>query len=391
MKKMAGLLFASMVLLTACGTPGGGSAGGDTKDNTKEADTIKIGLNLELSGAVAAYGNQEKEGAELAVEQINDNGGINGKKVELVIKDNKSDTAEAAAVAANLTTKENVVAIVGPATSGATKAQIPNVTKAKVPAVTPSGTDDSITVMNDTVQEYVFRASFQDSFQGVILANYAMNNLNSKKAVIIGDVSSDYAKGLSTAFKDTYTGEIVSEEKFNQKDKDFKAILTTIKSKDFDVIYIPGYYEEAGLIIKQAREMGIEQPILGADGFSDSKLVDIAGKENMNNIFYTAHFSENAPGSDKVKEFIEAFKAKYNSSPSSFNALAYDSVNMIAKAIEEGGAADSETITKNLASLKDFEGVTGNMTMDKNHNPEKAAIVIGLTEGAESSADVVNP
>lgn len=391
MKKMAGLLFASMVLLTACGTPGGGSAGGDSKDTKKEADTIKIGLNLELSGAVAAYGNQEKDGAELAVEQINEAGGIDGKKVELVVKDNKSDTAEAAAVAANLTTKENVVAIVGPATSGATKAQIPNVTKAKVPAVTPSGTDDSITVMNDTVQEYVFRASFQDSFQGVILANYAMNNLKAEKAVIIGDVSSDYAKGLSTAFKDTYTGEIVSEEKFNQKDKDFKAILTTIKDKDFDVIYIPGYYEEAGLIIKQAREMGIEQPILGADGFSDSKLIDIAGKENMNNIYYTAHFSENAPGSDKVKEFIEAFKAKYDKAPSSFNALAYDSVNMIAKAIEEGGAADSETITKNLATLKDFEGVTGNMTMDKNHNPEKAAVVIGLTEGAESSADVVKP
>ncbi len=237
MKKIMGMLFASAVLLSACGAHGGGGATNEKEGKKSDSDTIKIGLNLELSGAVAAYGNQEKEGAELAVEEINAKGGINGKKIELVIKDNKSDTAEAAAVAANLTTKENVVAIIGPATSGASKAQIPNVTKAKVPVITPSGTDDAITVINDAVQEFIFRACFQDSFQGVILANYAMNNLDAKKAVVIGDVSSDYAKGLSKSFKDTFTGEIVADEKFNQKDKDFKAILTKIKDKDFDFIY----------------------------------------------------------------------------------------------------------------------------------------------------------
>lgn len=391
MKKIIGLLFASTMLLTACGNPGGGNSGGSNKENSKESDTIKIGLNLELSGAVAAYGNQEKDGAQLAVDEINEKGGINGKKIELVIKDNKSDTAEAAAVAANLTTKENVVAIIGPATSGASKAQIPNVTKAKVPVITPSGTDDSITVLNDKVQEYIYRACFQDSFQGVILANYAMDNLKAKKAVVIGDVSSDYAKGLSTSFKDTFTGDIVADEKFNQKDKDFKAILTKIKDKEFDFIYLPGYYEEAGLIIKQAREMGIEQPILGADGFSDSKLIDIAGKDNMNSVYYTAHFSEKAPASDKVKTFIDAFDKKYSKKPSSFNALAYDSVYMFADAIDRAGVADSEKITKELASLKDFDGVTGKMSMDKNHNPEKAAVVIGLKDGKEETADVVNP
>lgn len=391
MKKIAGMLFASAMLLSACGAPGGGSAGNDKEDNKKDSDTIKIGLNLELSGAVAAYGNQEKDGAELAVEEINEAGGIDGKKIELVTKDNKSDTAEAAAVAANLTTKENVVAIIGPATSGASKAQIPNATKAKVPVITPSGTDDAITVVNDSVQEFIFRACFQDSFQGVILANYAMNNLDAKKAVVIGDVSSDYAKGLSKSFKDTFTGDVVADEKFNQKDKDFKAILTKIKDKDFDFIYLPGYYEEAGLIIKQAREMGIDQPILGADGFSDEKLGDIAGQNNMNDIYYTAHFSEKAPSSDKVKDFIEAFKNKYDKAPSSFNALAYDSVYMLADSIEKAGEADSAKITEELASLKDFEGVTGKMSMDKNHNPEKAAVVIGLQDGEESSADVVNP
>lgn len=392
MKKFMGILFMSTVLLSACGAPGGGSTSESAEDQkAKDSEAIKIGLNLELSGPVAAYGSQEKDGAELAVDEINKAGGINGKQIELVIKDNKSDTAEAAAVVTSLTTKDQVVAIVGPATSGATKAQIPNATKAKVPVITPSGTDDSITVMNGQVQEYIFRASFQDSFQGVILANYAMDNLKMEKAVIIGDVSSDYAKGLTESFEKTFTGEIVASEKFNSKDKDFNAILTKIKDKDFDFIYLPGYYEEAGLVIKQAREMGIEQPVLGADGFSDEKLGQIAGKGNMNKIYYTAHFSEKAPASEKVKEFITNFKDIYGQAPNSFNALAYDSIYMIKAAIESEGEATSAAITKGLADLKDFDGVTGKMTMDKDHNPEKAAVVIGVENGEEISAEVVNP
>ncbi|AQP53310.1 branched-chain amino acid ABC transporter substrate-binding protein [Vagococcus penaei] len=391
MKKLTGILFASLLMLTACGgTPGGGQKTSGS-ESAKNQQTVKIGLNLELSGAVAGYGNQEKEGAELAAEEINKTGGINGKKIELIVKDNKTDTAEAAVVASNLTTKENVVAIIGPATSGATKAVIPNTTKAKVPTITPSGTDDSITLMNGKVQDYVFRTGFQDSFQGVILANYAQDNLKAKKAVIIGDVSSDYAKGLTKAFKDTYQGDIVADEKFNQKDKDFKAILTKIKDKDFDVIYLPGYYEEAGLIIKQAREMGIEQPILGGDGFSDEKLVDIAGAKNMTNIYYTAHFSEQAPSSEKVDAFIKEFKTKYGKSPSSFSALAYDSVYMVKAALEEAGESDSQKLTDALASLTDFEGVTGKMTMDENHNPKKPVVVIGIEDGKQTSAEVVQP
>ncbi|MEG0551728.1 MAG: ABC transporter substrate-binding protein [Vagococcus sp.] len=390
MKKKALVFIASLFLLTACGIPGGGNPS-QLKKNKQNAETVKIGLNLELSGAVAAYGNQEKDGVMLAVEEINQKGGINGKKVELVIKDNKSDTAESAAVAANLTTKEEVVAIIGPATSGASKAEIPNVTKSKVPAITPSGTDDTITVLNDKIQEFMFRACFQDSFQGVILANYATKNLNAKKAVVIGDVSSDYAKGLTASFKNTFEGDIVADEKFNQKDKDFKAILTKIKDKEFDFIYLPGYYEEAGLIIKQAREMGIKQPILGADGFSDEKLVGIAGEKNMDEIYYTAHFSEKAPGSDRVGHFIKAFKEKYKKTPSSFNALAYDSMYMIAESMEKVGEIDSEKLAKELSELKNFDGVTGKMSMDKNHNPKKPAVVIGIKNGKEASADVVNP
>ena len=385
-KRTVAVMAAGLFLLGACGSPKASDSGG-----SDDATTIKIGGNFELSGAVAAYGEAENEGVKLAVEEINKDGGIDGKKIEYVSKDNKSDNNEAASVAANLTTKDEVVAIVGPATSGATKATLPNLTKAKTPAVTPSGTDDAITVQKGKVQDYIFRSCFQDSFQGIVLAKYADENLKADKAVILGDNSSDYASGLKKAFKETYKGEIVAEENFTAGDKDFQAMLTKIKDKDFNVIYIPGYYTEAGLIIKQAREMGIEQPIIGADGFGDEKLIETAGASNVKNVYYTGHFSTKAPATDKVEPFVAAFEKKYGKQPSSFNALAYDSVYMIKQAIEDEGKATPEAINKGLANLKDFEGVTGKITMDKEHNPVKSAVVLGLTDGKETSAETVNP
>ena len=385
-KRTVAVMAAGLFLLGACGSPKASDSGG-----SDDAKTIKIGGNFELSGAVAAYGEAENEGVKLAVEEINKDGGIDGKKIEYVSKDNKSDNNEAASVAANLTTKDEVVAIVGPATSGATKATLPNLTKAKTPAVTPSGTDDAITVQKGKVQDYIFRSCFQDSFQGIVLAKYADENLKADKAVSLGDNSSDYASGLKKAFKETYKGEIVAEENFTAGDKDFQAMLTKIKDKDFNVIYIPGYYTEAGLIIKQAREMGIEQPIIGADGFGDEKLIETAGASNVKNVYYTGHFSTKAPATDKVEPFVAAFEKKYGKQPSSFNALAYDSVYMIKQAIEDEGKATPEAINKGLANLKDFEGVTGKITMDKEHNPVKSAVVLGLTDGKETSAETVNP
>lgn len=390
MKKKFAFLFAGLVLLSACSA---GPTGKDSSDggNKPSGDTIKIGANLELSGDVAGYGTQEKEGIELAVDQINKDGGILGKKIELIVKDNKSDNNEAATVAANLATNDKVVAIIGPATSGATKAATPNITKAKVPMITPSGTDDSVTMTNGKVQPYVFRSSFQDSFQGKVLAEFAQKNLDAKKVAILGDNSSDYAIGLTKAFKETYKGDVVLEENFTKGDKDFQAVLTKLKNTDFDVLYIPGYYEEAGLIIKQARELGIEQPILGADGFGDEKMIELAGAQNVTNVYYTGHFSTLAPANDTVQPFIDAFKEKYGKEPSTFNALAYDAMNMVKKAIEDEKSADSEAITKGLANLKDFVGVTGNITVDKDHNPEKSVVVIEYKDGKESSAVTVEP
>lgn len=380
----------SAAVLTACGAaPSAAPAASSNAAGTEIADTFKIGYNLELSGAVAAYGSAEKNGADLAVEMINEAGGIDGKKIEVVSKDNKSETSEAATVATSLATQDKVSAIVGPATSGATDAAAPNVTAAGVPMVTPSGTKDSLTVNTDgTTKEYVFRATFQDSFQGQVLAQYATENLSAKKVVLYYDASSDYAKGIADTFKDTYKGEIVAEETFQAGDKDFQAALTKLKAKEFDAIIMPGYYTETGLITKQAREMGIDKPILGPDGFADAQFIDAAGAANTNGVYYVSGYSTKVELSSQAKAFVDAYKKKYGEEPNMFAALAYDSVNMIAEAAK--GAKTSKEVAANLAKLKDFEGVTGKMTIDEKHNPVKSAIMVGLKDGKEETAEAVD-
>ena len=385
-KKLAlvAMTLLSTAVLAACGAAPGGSSNTSGNDI---GDKIKIGYNLELTGDVAAYGNAEKRGADLAVAEINKAGGVDGKKIEVVSKDNKSDNGEAATVSTNLATQSKVNAILGPATSGAVSSASPNATSAGVPLVTPSGTQDSLTYDNGKVQEYVYRATFQDSFQGKVISKYATDTLKAEKVVLYYDNSSDYAKGIAEAFKKAYKGDIVAEETFQAKDKDFQAALTTFKNKDFDAIVMPGYYTETGLITKQARDLGLTQPILGPDGFNDVKYIEGAGAENTNDVYYVSGYSTKVDLTDKASKFVEAYKAKYGEEPNMFAALAYDSVYMIADAAKD--AKTSKDIATNLGKLKDFEGVTSKMTIDKKHNPVKSAVMIGLKDGKEDSATAV--
>ncbi|CZQ99143.1 Hypothetical protein Tpal_2331 [Trichococcus palustris] len=390
MKKKFLLGLASIFILGACGNGGSNASSDTTATGAASGDTIKLGGNFELSGGASAYGTLMDQGIKLAVEQVNAAGGVAGKQVDYTSYDNKSEPAESASVATRLATQDKVVAILGPATTGAANAQSPAVTRAKVPAILPAATGDGVTMSGNSVLEYVFRVCFQDSFQGTALAEFAQKDLGAKKAVILVDNSTDYAIGLADAFKETFNGEIVAEENFTAGDTDFKAILTNISKMDYDVIFLPGYYEEGGLIIKQAREMGIKQPILGPDGFANSVLVDLAGAENVNNVYYASHFTPNSED-PKVKEFLAAFQAKYGKPADSFAALAYDAANLVFKSIETAGSADPQAITDALAKTKDFEGVTGTFSFDKNHNPVKSAFVIELQNGVEVGNTVVEP
>ena len=375
--------------LAACGAaPGGNSA---ASKGTEIGKTFKLGYDLELSGGVAAYGNAGKNGANLAVDEINKAGGINGKQITVISKDNKSDNAEAATVVSNLINNDKVNAVIGSMTSGAVKSMTPNVTKGAVPLVTPAGTDDTLTVTNGKVNDYIFRSTFQDSYQGKVLANYTTNELKAKKVVLYYDNSSDYAKGIAKSFEKTYTGKIVDKVSFQSGDKDFQATLSKIKSEDYDAIVMPGYYNETGLITKQARELGIEQPILGGDGFADPTFITLAGDAAATNVYYVSGYSAKALANETTTKFIAAYQAKYKSEPSMFDALAYDAVYMVKQAAEDTKAKTSVDVKDGLAKLKGFKGATGDITVDKDHNPVKDAVVVKLENGKEASATLVKP
>ncbi|MEK0289042.1 ABC transporter substrate-binding protein [Caldifermentibacillus hisashii] len=389
---VASTLFAGVLAGCSGGqnSSGGNSGGGDAK-----GDTIKIGANLELSGEVASYGQSISEGMELAIEEINDSGGVDGKKIKVVKVDNKSDNAEAASAATRLTSQENVLAIIGAATSGNTIAQAQIANDTKTILLSPSGTAPNVTENEDgSINEYVFRTSYIDPFQGTVAANFAAKELSVKTAAIYSDSASDYAKGLAAAFKETFQkagGKIVAEESYVAGDTDFRSTLTRIKSANPEFVFIPGYYEEVGLIVKQARESGVTVPLMGADGWDSPTLVDLAGKDALNNTFITNHYSAQDPDT-KIQEFVTKFKEKYkDKSPDAFNALGYDSVYLLVDAIKRAGSLDREAVKDALEETKDISLVTGVVTIDKKHNPIKSATILEYVDGEQKFKAKVDP
>jgi branched-chain amino acid transport system substrate-binding protein len=387
-KRLAGVFMSFMVaagVLAGCNssTSGDGEKGG----------TIKIGANLELSGGVASYGQSAKEGIELAIEEINKEG-IDGKKLELVTVDNKSDAAEATNGALKLATQDKVVAMIGAATSTNTLAQVQIAQDNKIPLITPTATNATITNKDGKLNDFVFRTCFIDPFQGTVAANFATNDLKVKSAAVLIDSSSDYSKGLADSFKKNFTangGKIVKEEAYIAKDTDFRATLTNIKSANPEYIFVPGFYEEVGLIIKQAREIGLNVPIMGGDGWDSPKLVEIAGAQTLNNTFITNHYSS-GDSDKKVQDFVAAFKAKYDGkSPDAFTALGYDTVYFLADAIKRAGSSDSAKIQKALEETDGLELVSGKVKLDQNHDPIKAAVILEYQNGEQQFKTKINP
>lgn len=374
MNKKLSLLLSSVLvvsLFSGCG-------------KTASSDKIKVGLNYELSGNVATYGQSISQGAELALEQVNQKGGVLGKKIEVIKVDNKSDNTEAANVATRLAVRDKVAALLGPATSGNTKAASPAALQNKVPLISASATADDVTVdSNGKVREYIFKTCFSDSFQGVMMANFATNDLKLTKAAVLVDSTSDYSKGLAKNFKETYKkngGTVLTEEAYQAKDTDFKAVLTKIKNTNPDVLFVPGYYEEVGLIVRQARDMGLNVPVLGGDGYESPKLAEIAGKGALNDVYYSTHYSSKDT-SPEVEKFREAFTKKYGKEPDAFSALGYDMANFLVDALKRAGSTDSIKLKNALAATKNFKGVTGTFSMDKNHNPVKSVTIIQMKNG----------
>ncbi len=376
------LIMASLSLLvSACGSK-------------PSKDTIKVGVNLELTGDVSVYGLPERKGLELAQAEINAKGGILGKELEFIFYDNAYDNTKAVENAIKLATQDNVVAMLGPATSAPSAAAAAIAKQFEVLLFTPSGTAESVTLDGDVVNPFSFRASFIDRFQGIVMANFVSNNLQMKTAAIVFNNSTEYSIGLRDAFIEQFEkngGQIVAQESYRDKETDFESILTKLSNKEFEALVLTDYASPAAIILGKAREMGITAKVIGPDGFETSDFNELAGGvANVNDVYFVNHFSpllDNA----KVKSFVQAYEAKYSEKVNTFAALGYDTVYMLKQAIENANSTDPIAVRDALKALTDFDGVTGKISFDEFNNPIKAAVMIELQDGEQVKAEIVNP
>lgn len=371
MKKILGIVGAAVLALVLASC------------SKAESNSVKIGGIFPLSGQVAVYGVECKNGVDLAIEEINAAGGINGKPVVLVSEDDEGNPDKTVNAFKKLSTKDGVKVVIGSLTSGCTQAITTLSQASKVVQIAPAATAPAITDAGD----FIFRACFIDPFQGTVGGKFAAETLGKKRAAILYDIGNDYSVGLSDNFKIAFTkagGSIVSEESYATNDKDFNAQLTKIKNANPDVVYLPDYYGTVALIAKQLRAQGITAPIVGADGWDG--LTSNAGDEVLGG-YYSNHYAVDST-EPAVKKFVESFRAKYNKDPNSFAALGYDCVYLIRDAIVAAGAEDSIAVRDALVKT-DGDYVTGHLTFDEKHNPIKSAVMLELVKAEDGTLKTV--
>jgi branched-chain amino acid transport system substrate-binding protein len=315
----------------------------------------------------------------MAFEELNAAGGVLGKKLELVTEDNQSRPGESATVVKKLITRDKVVALLGEVASSRSLEAAPNAQNAQIPMIAPAATNPAVTQTGD----YIFRVCFIDPFQGTVMAKFAQEELKVTKVAILTSVSNAYSVGLANFFRDTFTkngGTVALEQKYTEGDKDFRAQLTAIKAAGIEAVFVPGYYTEAALIVRQARDLGINVPFFGGDGWESEKLLEIGGTA-LNGCYYSTHFSpENKEAN--VAKFVEKFKARWsNETPDAFAALGYDAAYVLVDAIKRAGTTDGPKIRDALAATKNFTGATGVTTIDEDRNATKGATIIAIKDG----------
>jgi branched-chain amino acid transport system substrate-binding protein len=346
--------------------------------NKKEnADEILIGEYGSLTGATATFGLSTQKGVEMAVDAINASGGVLGKKLRVLVEDDQGKPEEAQTVVTKLINKDRVVAVLGEIASSNSLAGAPVCQSNRIPMISPGSTNPKVTLVGD----YVFRVCFIDPFQGQVMAKFAANSLKVKNVAILRDIKSDYSMGLADFFKEGFVklgGTIVADESYGQGDKDFTAQLTSLKAKNPEAIFVPGYYTEVGLIARQARKLGITVALLGGDGWDSSKLWEIGG-EALNGCYYSNHYSVDDP-SPILQKFVKDYKARYgrtsDSIPDAMAALGYDAALVLADAMKRANSSAPDSVRAALAQTRGFMGVTGNTTLDENRNAVKPAVVL---------------
>jgi branched-chain amino acid transport system substrate-binding protein len=345
---------------------------------------VKVGAVLSLTGTLGSYGQDSKKGMELALEEI----GNSEPKLKIYMEDSLSTPAESAKAINKLIKSDKVTVVIGEMTSSNTIAAASIAEKAKIPIITPSATNDSITIG----KKYIFRACFIDSFQGTVMATFATKDLKAKTAFILQDSDSDYSKGLSKSFIEHFTqnGGVVSKVLlYSQKDTTYTAQLSEVRKAKPDIVFIPGFHQQVGVLLREAKDLQIKSKILGGDGWDTPELKQIA-KGAENGAYISNHYIASGDNK-KLQDFVKAYKTKYGEAPSSFAALAYDSIYMVRQAVKDENSNNPEKITEGLSKIRNFEGVTGFITMDKNHNAMKPAVILEFTPSGYQYVTSVKP
>jgi len=351
-------------------------------------DVIRIGEVGSMTGSEATFGQSTHDGILLAVKQINDAGGVKGKKLQVLSLDDQGKPEEAATAATKLINQDGVMALLGEVASSRSLAMAPIAQNAKVVMVSPSSTNPKVTEQGD----YIFRVCFIDPFQGSVMAKFASETLKLKKVAILRDVKSDYSVGLANFFADTFKkagGEILVDQSYSSGDIDFKSQLTAIRAKNPEGIFVPGYYTEVGLIARQSKELGIKVPLMGGDGWDSPKLTEIGGAA-VDGSYFSNHYSSEDK-SPHVQEFIAQFKATYGRTPDGLAAMGYDAAKVLADGMNRAKSLTPSDVRDALAVTQNYPGVTGKINIDKNRNAIKSAVVIKVEGGQLKYQTTINP
>jgi branched-chain amino acid transport system substrate-binding protein len=356
-----------------------GSAACERKPGTGGAETttgdIVVGMYGSLTGDGASFGQSSREGTELAVDELNAAGGLlGGRKIKLLVEDDQSKPEEASNAVTKLVTQDKVVAVLGEVASRRSLAAAPVCQKYMIPMISPSSTNERVTQVGD----YIFRVCFIDPFQGEVLAKFAYNDLKARKVAILKDIQQDYSVGLTDSISKHFTalgGQVLDPVSYSSGDSDFKAILTQVRSQKPDAVFATGYYPEAAIIVRQARELGMKMPILGGDGWVGDALKN--GREALNNTYISNHYSGDNPD-PVVQNFVNAYKAKFSRDPDAIAALAYDAVKVLADAMTRSSSTDGPKLRDALATA-DVPGVTGRLKINAKRDVDKPAVIQEVT------------
>ncbi len=365
---MKRILIASLLiagLLNACQTQNGG-------------DKVRVGVFMSTTGTTANFGISSVNGIKMAADEINAAGGINGKQVELLVQDDRSDASEAATIVTKFVTQDQVNAVIGEVASSRSIAAAPIAQNAKIPMLTPSSTNPEVTKKGD----FIFRSCFIDPYQGAAIAQFAAKTLGAKTAAIMVDRKNDYSTGLEKVITETFTklgGKMVATQSYQEGDQDFNAQLTSLKGANPEVIFVPGYYNDVGLIAKQARDKGITVPLIGGDGWDSEQLYKIGGTA-LNGSFFTNHYSP-FDTDPKVVKFVNDYKSRYSKTPDALAATAYDAANIMFDAIKRSKSLSGTDIRDALAATNAFPGVTGTVTFNQQRDAVKPIVMIEIKDG----------